>query len=96
MDITFVTNTNSDADALSVLKELGLPFKQNDTAEKLREAEIENVKVEQEKKESESVTLDTSYEENKTDSNDSVSDVNESETKGDSQDLSKESETIEN
>ena len=27
MDITFVTNTNSDSDALILLKELGLPFK---------------------------------------------------------------------
>merc|ERR1712124_99513 len=33
MDITFVTNTNSDAESLAVLKELGLPFKQNDKAE---------------------------------------------------------------
>ena len=27
MDVTFVTNTDSDADALALLKELGLPFK---------------------------------------------------------------------
>ena len=44
MDITFVTNTNSDAESLAVLKELGLPFKQNDEAEKLREMEIEKLK----------------------------------------------------
>ena len=44
MDITFVTNTNSDSEALEVLKELGLPFKQNDEAEKLRELEIEKLK----------------------------------------------------
>ena len=34
MDITFVTNTDSDADALLVLKELGLPFRKNDVAER--------------------------------------------------------------
>ena len=44
MDITFVTNTNSDAESLEVLKELGLPFKQNDKAEKLREIELEKLK----------------------------------------------------
>jgi ribosomal protein L5 len=27
MDITFVTNTDSDEEALTLLKELGLPFK---------------------------------------------------------------------
>mgnify|MGYP005680670043 FL=1 len=26
MDITFVTNTNSDPDALELLRELGIPF----------------------------------------------------------------------
>ena len=35
MDITFVTNTNSDSDALSLLKELGLPFKINDNHEQV-------------------------------------------------------------
>ena len=29
MDITFVTNTNSDVEALNLLTELGLPFKKN-------------------------------------------------------------------
>ena len=47
MDITFVTNTNSDSDALLLLKELGLPFKQNDAAEKARD---EQIKKEQEEK----------------------------------------------
>ena len=27
MDITFVTSANTDAEALALLKELGLPFK---------------------------------------------------------------------
>ena len=35
MDITFVTNTNSDT--RKFLRELGLPFKQNDDAEKSRD-----------------------------------------------------------
>ena len=35
MDITFVTNTNSDYEALSLLKELGLPFKINDNHEQV-------------------------------------------------------------
>ena len=95
MDITFVTNTNSDADALLVLKELGLPFKQNDNAEKLREAEIEKLKAEQEKKASEEVALDTSDEEKKLDSKDNISDIEESEVQENNQDSSENSETIE-
>ena len=31
MDITFVTNTNSDKDALTLLTELGLPFKESES-----------------------------------------------------------------
>ena len=31
MDITFVTNTNSDKDALALLTELGLPFKESES-----------------------------------------------------------------
>ena len=34
MDITFVTNTNSDEDAMILLKELGMPFKMNDRYKK--------------------------------------------------------------
>ena len=34
MDITFVTNTNSDEDAMILLKELGMPFKMNDRSSK--------------------------------------------------------------
>ena len=33
MDITFVTNSNSDEEALVLLKELGLPFRSNNNAE---------------------------------------------------------------
>ena len=41
MDITFVTNTDSDSEALVLLRELGLPFKANDDAEKQREKELQ-------------------------------------------------------
>jgi len=34
MDITFVTNTNSDEDAYSLLKEFGMPFSEDGAAEK--------------------------------------------------------------
>ena len=34
MDITFVTNTNSDEDAMILLKELGMPFKINESSKK--------------------------------------------------------------
>jgi len=37
MDITFVTNTNSDEDAYSLLKEFGMPFSENGAAEKKAE-----------------------------------------------------------
>ncbi len=40
MDITFVTDTESDTEALALLKELGLPFKKNDASEKAREDKL--------------------------------------------------------
>ena len=46
MDITFVTDTDSDTEALALLKELGLPFKKNDADEKAREEQIEKVRKE--------------------------------------------------
>jgi hypothetical protein len=46
MDITFVTDTESDTEALALLKELGLPFKKNDAVEKEREEQIEKVRRE--------------------------------------------------
>jgi len=44
MDITFVTNTNSDKEALSLLRELGLPFKKVD--ERSKPSEIKEIKQE--------------------------------------------------
>ena len=46
MDITFVTDTDSDTEALALLKELGLPFKKNDAVEKAREEQIEKAREE--------------------------------------------------
>jgi len=40
MDITFVTNTDSDKDAYSLLKEFGMPFSENGAAEKENEEAI--------------------------------------------------------
>jgi hypothetical protein len=39
MDVTFVTSTDSDIEALDLLKELGLPFKKEDAPDKLREVQ---------------------------------------------------------
>ena len=44
MDITFVTNANSDKEALSLLRELGLPFKKVD--ERSKPSEIKEIKQE--------------------------------------------------
>ena len=41
MDITFVTNANSDKEALSLLRELGLPFKKVDERPKVSEIKQE-------------------------------------------------------
>ncbi len=40
MDITFVTNTNSDEDALLLLKEFGLPFKSKNIESESQEKDI--------------------------------------------------------
>jgi len=50
MDITFVTNTDSDDHAFTLLQELGLPFKKNDAIEKEREAKLAVEKKEREAK----------------------------------------------
>ena len=88
MDITFVTNTNSDSEALAVLKELGLPFKQNDKAERLRELEIEKLKELKRKEAEEAAESEAVIEGKNTDSQES------DETDND-QDSSEESDKIE-
>ena len=47
MDITFVTSTDSNTDALALLKELGLPFKEDNPAEKARDEKISNEREEE-------------------------------------------------
>ncbi len=64
MDVTFVTNTNSDADALAVLKALGLPFQQNDTAEKAIKAQLEKAKAEKTRETEEQEKKEVSEENN--------------------------------
>ena len=41
MDITFVTNANSDKEAMSLLSELGLPFRKPD--DKPKKAEVKEI-----------------------------------------------------
>jgi large subunit ribosomal protein L5 len=67
MDVTFVTNTNSDSDALAVLKALGLPFQQNDTAEKAIKAQLEKAKEEKTREAEVQTKLEASAEENNQD-----------------------------
>ena len=87
MDITFVTNTNSDNEALVVLKELGLPFRQNDKAERLRELEIEKLKELKRKEAKEAAESEIIVEEKNTDS--------ESDERDNNQNSSEESDKIE-
>ena len=89
MDITFVTNTSSDTDSLALLKELGLPFKTNDDAEKEREVQIEKAKEEQRIEADEQAKMDDSYEEN------NISDSQELEIEENNQDLEEGSNKIE-
>ena len=63
MDITFVTNTDSNSEALDLLKELGLPFKQNDAAEKEREEQIRKQKEEEKRVAEQENKLDADSEE---------------------------------
>jgi large subunit ribosomal protein L5 len=89
MDITFVTNTSSDTDSLALLKELGLPFKTNDDAEKKREVQIEKAKEEQRREAEEQAKMDDSNEEN------NISDSQELEIEENNQDLEEGSNKIE-
>jgi large subunit ribosomal protein L5 len=89
MDITFVTSTNSDDDALSLLKEVGLPFKKNNASETARESQIEKVREEHKREAEEQVKLeDTADEIN-------VLDVEESSIEDSNKDSTAESETTE-
>ena len=65
MDITFVTDTESDTEALALLKELGLPFKKNDAVEKAREEQIEKVRKEKRREAEEAARAEGEEEEDK-------------------------------
>jgi len=98
MDITFVTNTDSNNEALDLLKELGLPFKKNDDAEKAREEQIEKVREERRREAEEQAKLEASSEENAVAENQeesSTTDVKESEDQENNQDLSEKPEESE-
>ncbi len=65
MDITFVTDTDSDKDSLLLLKALGFPFQRNDDNEKQREAQIEKDREERRREAEESARAEASEEEDK-------------------------------
>ena len=65
MDITFVTDTDSDTEALALFKELGLPFKKNDDFEKAREEQIEKAKREKRREAEETAKAEAVEEEEK-------------------------------
>ena len=65
MDITFVTDTESDTESLTLLKELGLPFKKNDAVEKAREEQIEKVRKEKRREAEEAARAEGEEEEEK-------------------------------
>ena len=65
MDITFVTDTDSDTEALALLKELGLPFKKNDDFEKQREEQLEKARREKRREAEETARAEAAEEEEK-------------------------------
>ena len=65
MDITFVTDTDLDTEALALLKELGLPFKKNDDIEKQREEQLEKARKEKRREAEETARAEAAEEEEK-------------------------------
>ena len=65
MDITFVTDTDLDTEALALLKELGLPFKKNDDIEKQREEQLEKARKEKRREAEETARTEAAEEEEK-------------------------------
>tara|TARA_B100001142_G_scaffold118468_1_gene120567 strand:+ start:8953 stop:9732 length:780 start_codon:yes stop_codon:yes gene_type:complete len=60
MDITFVTNTDADKEALLLLKELGMPFQMNNDLEREKKEQIEKEKKEQRREAEEQAKLEDS------------------------------------
>ena len=63
MDVTFVTNTDSDSDALLLFKALGFPFRSNDDIQKQKEAQLEKQRKEKRREAEDQAKLDASLEE---------------------------------
>ena len=111
MDITFVTDTDSNEEALALLKELGLPFQKKDDFERQRKEQIEKARKEKRREAEEQAKLEASNEENSdgienakeesgtienvSEQQNNASDTKESEAKENNQDLSEEADKSE-
>jgi large subunit ribosomal protein L5 len=106
MDITFVTDTNSDLEALTLLKEFGLPFKQDNSRKEERKSQLEKKDLEERRELEEAAKQEISgedIEENNVQSEDVVeensmndqSTSKEQENKDNNQDLSEETDKSE-
>jgi len=111
MDITFVTDTDSNEEALALLKELGLPFQKKDDFERQRKEQIEKARNEKRREAEEQAKLEASNEENSdgventkeesgtienvSEQQNNASDTKESEAKENNQDLSEEADKSE-
>jgi large subunit ribosomal protein L5 len=111
MDITFVTDTDSNEEALALLKELGLPFQKKDDFERQRKEQIEKARNEKRREAEEQAKLEASNEENSdgvenakeesgtienvSEQENNASDTKESEAKENNQDLSEEADKSE-
>ena len=74
MDITFVTDTDYDSEALMLLKEFGLPFKQDNSKKQDRKDRLVKKKIEEKRESEEAAKVETSnedIEENKVQSEES-------------------------
>ena len=63
MDITFVTDTNSDDDALALFREFGLPFKDDNSKKEERKAQLEKKALEERRELEEAAKQEISSEE---------------------------------
>jgi large subunit ribosomal protein L5 len=96
MDITFVTDTDSDTEALTLLKELGLPFKKNDAVEKAREEQLEKVRKEERREAEEVAKVEALEERDKEDAEAKASTDTDSEEDKDNNEESAEADDSEN
>jgi len=63
MDITFVTDTNSDDDALALFREFGLPFKDDNSKKEERKSQLEKKALEERRELEEAAKQEISSEE---------------------------------